>query len=110
MLLSQHLGLLISQLVNLRNQTRLRLDPHIKDPEKKPHTKSIDEMQLLQEAYNELRSLSQAENTFSAFGTVVSNNLTEMNSENQIYAQKLINDIIFLGRLGRLSSSTMIVE
>ncbi len=47
---------------------------------------------------------------FSVFGTVVANNLKEMNSENQIHAQKLIQDVIFLGRLGRLSSSTKIVE
>lgn len=64
----------------------------------------------MQKAYDELRSLSQTENVFSAFGTVVENNLKEMNTENQIYAQKLVQDIIFLGRLGRLSSSTKIVE
>ncbi|XP_068215340.1 uncharacterized protein [Palaemon carinicauda] len=72
--------------------------------------KIFHETQLLQEAYNELESLSQSENGFTAFGTVVANNLNEMNCENQIYAKKLVLDVIFLGRLGRLSSSTKIVE
>lgn len=90
-------------------------DPHAPGPSharpaKIPKNRIIDETQLMQEAYNELKSLSQTENAFSAFGTVVANNLSEMNCENQIYAQKLINDVIFLGRLGRLSSSTKIVE
>lgn len=90
-------------------------DPHAPGPSherpaKTQRKNNIDEMQLLQEAYNELKSCSQNENAFSAVGSVVSNNLKEMNSENQIYAQKLINDIIFLGRLGRLTSSSSVVE
>ncbi|XP_076037095.1 uncharacterized protein LOC143022656 [Oratosquilla oratoria] len=90
-------------------------DPHAPGPSharpaKMPRKTIIDETQLMQKAYDELKTLSQTENVFSAFGTVVANNLKEMNSENQIYAQKLVQDIIFLGRLGRLSSSTKIVE
>lgn len=88
---------------------KMRLDPLMQDPQKYP-TKICDETKLLEEAYNELRSLSQTENAFSAFGNVVADNLKETNCENQIYTQKLIQDIIFLGRLGRLSSSTKIVE
>lgn len=58
----------------------------MQDPQKYP-TKICDETELLEEAYNELRSLPQTENAFSAFGNVVADNLKETNCENQIYTQ-----------------------
>ncbi|XP_066951681.1 uncharacterized protein [Macrobrachium rosenbergii] len=67
--------------------------------------------EVLQEALHQLRTLSRSEDdNESDFGNVVANDLRQMSNENKIYAQKLISDVLFLGKLGRLSPSSMIVE
>ncbi|KAK3882125.1 hypothetical protein Pcinc_013480 [Petrolisthes cinctipes] len=66
---------------------------------------------VLQEALHQLRELSsstEVSNTNMAFATVVANDLSQMSDDNKIYAQKLISDILFMGKLGMLSSSTKI--
>lgn len=67
----------------------------------------------LQEAVQQLRALSSAEeitDVYSDFGNVVAHDLRQMSEESRIYAQRYINEILFLGKLGKLSASTMIVE
>lgn len=67
----------------------------------------------LQEAVQQLRALSSAEeitDVYSDFGNVVAHDLRQMSEESRIYAQRYINEILFLGKLGKLSASTMIVS
>lgn len=67
----------------------------------------------LQEAVQQLRALSSAEqinDVYSDFGNVVAHDLRQMSEESRIYAHRYINEILFLGKLGKLSASTMIVE
>lgn len=73
---------------------------------------SDDTNSIVQEAFQQLKALSSSNDNDgnSDFGNVVANDLRQMSNENKIYAQKLINDILFRGKLGKLPSSTMIVE
>ena len=67
---------------------------------------------MLQEALHQLKRLSQSEednDNDGAFGGGVTNDLRKMNEENKIIAQKLISEMLFLGKLGKLSFSSMIV-
>ncbi|KAK3883288.1 hypothetical protein Pcinc_002881 [Petrolisthes cinctipes] len=69
--------------------------------------------EVLQEALHQLQRLSQSEednDNDGAFGGVVTNDLRQMNEQNKIIAQKLISEVLFLGKLGKLSFSSMIVE
>ncbi|KAG7177287.1 hypothetical protein Hamer_G000579 [Homarus americanus] len=74
---------------------------------------SDDAENILKEALHHLQSLSSSENIIndadSDFGQVVANDLRQMSGENNIHAQKLIYEILYLGKLGRLSSSTTIM-
>ncbi|KAG7165314.1 putative Alcohol dehydrogenase transcription factor Myb/SANT-like-containing protein 7 [Homarus americanus] len=74
---------------------------------------SDDADNVLKEAIHHLQSLSSSENIIndadSDFGQVVANDLRQMSGENKIHAQKLIYEILYLGKLGRLSSSTTIM-
>lgn len=68
---------------------------------------------VLQEAVQQLRAMSSSEeitDVYSDFGNVVAHDLRQMSQESRIYAQRFINEILFWGKLGRLSPSTMIVE
>lgn len=68
---------------------------------------------VFQEAVRQLRALSSAEeitDVYSDYGNIVAHDLRQMSEESRIYAQKFINEILFLGKLGKLSASTMIVE
>lgn len=68
---------------------------------------------MLQEALYQLKELSGSEkedsSDESAFGGVVANDLRKMNEENKIHAQKLISEVLFLGKLGKLSFSSKVV-
>lgn len=68
---------------------------------------------VLQEALHQLKQLSRSEKEDSdeetAFGDVVANDLRKMNEENRIHAQKLISEVLYLGKLGKLTFSTMVV-
>ncbi|XP_064081990.1 uncharacterized protein LOC135198365 [Macrobrachium nipponense] len=67
--------------------------------------------EVLQEALHQLRTLSRPEDdNESDFGNVVANDLRQMSNRSKICAQKLISDVLFLGKLGRLSPSSMVVE
>lgn len=68
---------------------------------------------FLQEAVQQLRALSSAEeitDVYSDFGNVVAHDLRQMSEDSRVYAQRYITEILFLGKLGKLSASTMIVE
>lgn len=68
---------------------------------------------MLQEAVQQLRAMSSAEETtdvYSDFGNVVAHDLRQMSEESRIYAQRFISEVLFLGKVGRLSASTMVVE
>lgn len=68
---------------------------------------------VLHEVIVTMRALSSTQEISDAcsdFGNVVADSMRQMSEEQQIFAQKHITDILFLGRLGKLSSSTKIVE
>ncbi|XP_045115994.1 uncharacterized protein LOC123507302 [Portunus trituberculatus] len=69
--------------------------------------------EVLQEALHQLKELSRSEkedsNEESAFGDVVTNDLRKMNEENRIHAQKLISEVLYLGKLGKLTFSSKVV-
>ncbi|XP_064078399.1 uncharacterized protein LOC135195826 isoform X2 [Macrobrachium nipponense] len=76
---------------------------------------AVDEQhEVLQEALHQLRNFSRPEESEnddeSDFGRVVTNDLRKMNEENKVHAQKLISEVLYIGKLGKLSSSMMIVE
>lgn len=75
---------------------------------------SDESYEVLQEAILRLKQQSRSEKEGSdddpAFGCVVANDLRKMNEENKIHAQKLISDVLFLGKLGKLSFSSKVVE
>ena len=80
---------------------------------KTPKRVCEDTDDVLQEAIHQLRALSSSQDMCDAnsdFGNVVANDMRQMSNENKIYAQKIITEILFWGKLGKLSSSTMIVE
>lgn len=67
---------------------------------------------MLQEALHQLKELSRSEKDSdeeSAFGDVVTNDLRKMNEENRIHAQKLISEVLYLGKLGKLTFSSKVV-
>ncbi|XP_066970770.1 uncharacterized protein [Macrobrachium rosenbergii] len=67
----------------------------------------------LRRALRQVRELSSSDeerNTETDFANVVENDLSQMSDENKTYAQKLISDILFLGKMGKLSSSYKIIE
>ena len=69
---------------------------------------------MLQKALHQLKQLFRSEkeegDDDSYFGGVVTNNLRKMNEENKIHAQKLISEVLHLGKLGKLSFSSKVVE
>lgn len=67
--------------------------------------------QVIHEALHQLRDLSSSrEDAATDFAAVVANDLHLMSPNSKIYAEKLISDILFLGKLGKLSSDTKIIE
>ncbi|XP_066989136.1 uncharacterized protein [Macrobrachium rosenbergii] len=74
-----------------------------------------DRQEALQEALRQLTYLiarsEEADNDDeSDFGRVVTNDLRKMNEENKVHAQKLISEVLYIGKLGKLSSSAVIIE
>lgn len=66
---------------------------------------------VLDEALKQLRSMSpERGDENSDFGRVVANDLGRMSDECKLYAQKLISDILFRGKVGKLTMSTMIMD
>ncbi|XP_064120389.1 uncharacterized protein LOC135225046 [Macrobrachium nipponense] len=69
---------------------------------------------VLQEALRQLRELSppstEDRNMEADFANVVANDLSQMSNESKMYAQKLISDVLFLGKIGKLSLSTKIID
>lgn len=68
---------------------------------------------VFQEAVRQLRAMSSAEeitDVYSDYGNIVAHDLRQMSEESRIYAQRFINEILFLDKLGKLSASSMIVE
>ena len=64
--------------------------------------------QVIHEALHQLRDLSSSKDDAAIdFAAVVANDLHLMSPNN---AEKLISDILFLGKLGKLSSNTKIIE
>lgn len=60
-----------------------------------------------------LRVLSSAEennDVYSDFGNIVAHDFRQMSEESRMYAQRYINEILLLGKFGKLSASTMIGE
>ena len=68
---------------------------------------------VLQEVLHQLKELSRSEEEVSdeesAFGDVIAIDLRKMNEENRINAQKLISEVLYLGKLGKLTFSTRVV-
>ena len=67
---------------------------------------------MLQEALHQLKQVSQSEKDSdegAAFADVVANDLRKMNEENRIHAQKLISEVLYLGKLGKLTFSSKVV-
>ncbi|XP_064121204.1 uncharacterized protein LOC135225741 [Macrobrachium nipponense] len=71
-------------------------------------TASDKRHEVLQEALHQLRNLSQSEegdnDDQSDFGSVVTSDLLKMNEENKVLAEKLISQVLYIGKLGKLSS------
>ena len=68
-----------------------------------------DSDEVIHEALNQLKELSSKEEDGNAsFGSVVANDPSLMSPNSRIYAKKLISDILFLGKLGNLSSATTV--
>ena len=68
---------------------------------------------MLQEAVQQLRAMSAAEeitDVYSDFGNVVTHDLRQMSEESKIYAQRFLDEILFWGKVGKLSASTMVLE
>ncbi|XP_064088006.1 uncharacterized protein LOC135202507 [Macrobrachium nipponense] len=68
---------------------------------------------IMREALHQLRELSSTQDTAddcTAFSTVVANDLRQLKGETKIYAEKLIYDVLFLAKLCRLSSTSMVKE
>lgn len=68
---------------------------------------------VIREALQQMRELSSTQDTadeFTDFAKVVANDLRLLTGETKILAQKLIYDAIFLGKLGKLSTSSMVKE
>ncbi|XP_063868894.1 uncharacterized protein LOC135104973 [Scylla paramamosain] len=68
--------------------------------------------EVLEEALHQLKELSRSEKDSdeeSAFGDVVTNDLRKMNVENRIHAQKLISEVLYLGKLGKLTFTSKVV-
>lgn len=80
----------------------------IKRPAKKGSDVADD---VLREALHQLQSVSSTDvnDAEGDFGQVVSNELRQINGENKIHAQKLIYEILYLGKLGKLTSATHIM-
>ena len=60
-----------------------------------------------------MRELSSTQDTADEctdFAKVISNDLRQVTGETRILAQKLIYDVLFLAKVGKLSSSTMVKE
>ncbi|KAK4287149.1 hypothetical protein Pmani_039775 [Petrolisthes manimaculis] len=75
--------------------------------------KDVDVNDAMLAALNQLSVLSSkldCSDECSAFGNVVANDLRLMTGENRLYAQKLIYDVLFLGKIGKLSSATKVKE
>lgn len=68
---------------------------------------------VIREALHQLRELSSTQDTAqdcNAFANVVGNDLRQLTGETKILAEKLIYDVIFLAKLDRLSSSSVVKE
>ncbi|KAK3853153.1 hypothetical protein Pcinc_040289 [Petrolisthes cinctipes] len=71
------------------------------------------DVNAMRAALHQLSALSSkldSSDECSAFGNVVANDLRLMSGENRLYAQKLIYDVLFLGKIGKLSSATKVKE
>lgn len=53
---------------------------------------------------------TNSDDEMGAFSVVIANDLRHMSVENRVYAQKLINDILFLGKVGKISATTKILD
>ncbi|XP_064077252.1 uncharacterized protein LOC135194952 [Macrobrachium nipponense] len=70
-----------------------------------------DEDDVMGEALQQLKELSSTQDTTddcTAFATVVANDLRQLKGETNIYGEKLIYDVLFLAKLCRLSSTSMV--
>lgn len=69
------------------------------------------EMQLIAAA-EKLANSSESKffDSWEAFGLSVGGDLRNLESKQQTIAQKLISDVIFLAKLGRLSEGTVVLE
>lgn len=66
---------------------------------------------VLDEALKQLRNMSpERGDENSDFGRVVDNDLGHMSKESRLYAQKLISDILYRGKAGKLTLSTAIMD
>ena len=68
---------------------------------------------VIREALQQMRELSSTQDTadeFTDFAKVIANDLRQLTGETKILAQKLIYDVIFLAKLGKLSTSSMVRE
>lgn len=72
-----------------------------------------DSDNVMRAALYQLRAMSSLQDKSdecTAFGHVVANDLRQMTRENRLYAQKVIYDVLFLGKLGKLSSLTKVTQ
>ena len=68
---------------------------------------------VIREALRQLKGLASTQDTAddcTSFATVVANDLRQLTGETKIYAEKLIYDVLFLAKLGRLSSTSVVKE
>ncbi|KAK3894952.1 hypothetical protein Pcinc_001309 [Petrolisthes cinctipes] len=69
-----------------------------------------DTDKVIEQSLGQLNALSSTHDSDDDFGTVVAHGLRHMHGDTKIYAEKLINDVLFMGKLGKITASTKLTE